>query len=303
MNNGLHEHLQVFVAVAHARSLTAASIATGIGQPTISRQLNALEKHLGCRLFQRSTRAISLTEQGETYLRHALRILALNEEAETALQEDNVKLRGQLRVACSNAFGRKLLIPILAQWQQQHPQLHVELVLSDQLTHLIEERVDVAFRAAPLRESSLYARPIGVSQRSIVASRKYLKQYGIVKKPEHLSKHRCIVFAGATQPNIWSLEKGNAVVEVPIHAYLSLSTVDALKDAVLADLGIAIVPTWFWSKEQLGGEIVKILPDYKVSDRVFHAVTTKKLASTIKVRRFVDYVEQSLPTMNKLYTS
>jgi DNA-binding transcriptional LysR family regulator len=169
MNSGLFEHIQTFAAIAKAGSLTRASIVTGIGQATISRQLAALEKHLGCRLFHRSTRAINLTQEGQTYLRHALRILELAEEAESTLQDGSARLRGRLRVACSNGFGRKLLIPALPAWQAEHPQLHVELVLSDRPARLIEEGVDVAFRTAPLRESALVARAIGISRRIVVA--------------------------------------------------------------------------------------------------------------------------------------
>ena len=140
MNNGLHEHLKVFVAIAQARSLTGASIATGIGQATISRQLAALERHLGCRLFQRSTRTISLTDRGEVFLQHALRILELTAQAEAAVQPQGAMLRGRIRVACSNGFGRRILIPTLAHWQRLHPQVEIELVLSDQVSQLIEER-------------------------------------------------------------------------------------------------------------------------------------------------------------------
>src|SRR5476649_1302046 len=155
MNNGLYEHMQVFAAIAQARSLTGASIATGIGQTTISRQLLALEKHLGCRLFQRSTRAITLTEHGEVFLRHTLRLLDGMSEAEASVQEQGAHLRGRLRVACSNGLGRKLLIPALPEWQRRHSDVQVELVLSDQVSQVIEERVDVAFRIAALSESNL----------------------------------------------------------------------------------------------------------------------------------------------------
>jgi DNA-binding transcriptional LysR family regulator len=116
------------LGVADSGSLTAASIATGIAQPTISRQLTSLEKHLGCRPLQRSTRAMSLTEHGEDYLRHVRHILELNHDAQAALKEGDGRLDGKMRVACSNAFGRKLLIPTLAEWQVLHPRLKIDLV-------------------------------------------------------------------------------------------------------------------------------------------------------------------------------
>lgn len=294
MNNGLFEHLQVFVAIAQARSLTGAAIATDIHQATISRQLVALEKHLGCRLFHRSTRAISLTEQGELYLQHAQRLLELHDEAHAAVQERGSGLRGRLRVACSNGFGRKLLIPMLAQWQALHPQLHLELSLSDQLSPLIEDRIDVVFRTAPLLESSLVARAIGVSRRIVVASPGYLQRHAPVTEPAHLESHQCILFGGAERPALWSFDGPKGKVTVHVHGRLTLSTVDALQDAVCAGLGIAIMPEWFWTRERLDGQVVRILQDYALPDQTIHALTSARQSRTGKVRQFVDFVEQGI---------
>ena len=294
MNKGLLEHLQVFVAIAQARSLTGAAIATDIHQATISRQLVALEKHLGCRLFQRSTRAISLTEQGEVYLQHAQRLLELHAQADASVQEQGAGLRGRLRVACSNGFGRKLLIPMLGQWQAMHPQLHLELSLSDQLSPLIEERIDVVFRIAPLQESSLVARAIGTSRRIVVASPEYLQRHAPVTEPEHLESHRCILFSGAERPSVWSFDGSRGKVTVHVKGGLTLSTVDALQDAVGAGLGIATMPEWFWTRERLDGQVVQILQDYALPSQTIHALTSARLSRTGKVRQFVDFVEQRL---------
>lgn len=298
MNNGLYEHLQVFVAIAQAQSLTGAAIATDIHQATISRQLAALEKHLGCRLFQRSTRAISLTEQGEIFLVHAQRLLELHTEAHAAVQEGgSSRLRGRLRVACSNGFGRKLLMPMLAQWQVLHPQLHLDLSLSDQLSPLIEDRIDLVFRTAPLQESSLVARAIGVSRRMVVASPQYLQRHGPVTEPEHLENHQCILFAGAQQPPLWSFDGPKGRVSVHVQGRLTLSTVDALQDAVCAGLGIAVMPEWFWTRERLDGQVVRLLNGYTLPEQTIHALTSVRQSRSSKVRQFVDFVEQGLPAV------
>lgn len=297
MNNGLYEHLQVFVAIAQAQSLTGAAIATDIHQATISRQLAALEKHLGCRLFQRSTRAISLTEQGEVYLVHAQRLLDLHAEAYAAVQEGGSRLRGRLRVACSNGFGRKLLMPLLAQWQALHPQLHLELELSDQLSPLIEDRIDVVFRTAPLQESSLVARAIGVSRRIAVASPQYLQRHGPLTEPQHLENHQCILFSGAQQPTLWNFDGPKGKVSVHVRGRLTLSTVDALQDAVCAGLGIATMPEWFWTRERLDGAVVRVLSDYTLPEQTIHALTSVRQSRSSKVRQFVDFVERGLPVV------
>ncbi|HEX5682785.1 MAG TPA: LysR substrate-binding domain-containing protein [Ideonella sp.] len=294
MNSGLHEHIKAFVAIAQAGSLTGASISIGIAQATLSRQLAALEAHLGCRLFQRSTRAISLTEQGEVYLQHALRLLALNEEAESAVQQESARLRGRLRVACSNGFGRKLLIPALGQWMALHPQLRLELRLSDQLSQLIEDQVDVAIRIAPLQNSSLVARPVGVSRRIVVATPAYLRKHGPITSPAHLQQHQCLLFADAQQPGVWTFEGPQGKTSVRVDGRLMLSSVDALQDAVLCGLGIAVTPEWFWQRERIDGHIVQLLPTYRLQEQTIHAMTTSRAAGAGKVRQFVDYVAQCL---------
>jgi DNA-binding transcriptional LysR family regulator len=294
MNSGLFEHIRTFAAIAKAGSLTRASIVTGIGQATISRQLAALERHLGCRLFHRSTRAISLTEEGQNYLRHSLRILELADEAASTLQDGSARLRGRLRVACSNGFGRKLLIPALPVWQAEHPQVHVELVLSDHPTRLIEEGIDVAFRTALLRESGLVARAVGVSRRIVVASPAYVRRYGLVKEPAQLREHECIIFAGAEHPSAWNLEGPEGQMSVHVQGRLTLSTVDALQDAVLAGIGIAMMPAWFWTREILSGQVVQLLPKYRLPEQIINALTSARQRPTSRVKKFVDHIEQVL---------
>jgi DNA-binding transcriptional LysR family regulator len=292
MNNGLLEHIRAFVAIAQAGSITSASIVLNVGQATLSRQLAALEKHLGCRLLFRSTRALSLTDDGKAYLRHALRLLELNDEAEAAIQSSSARMRGRLRVACSNGFARKLLIPALAEWHVRHPLVHVELVLSDQLTQLVEDRVDIAFRTAPLQESGLVARAIGASRRIVVATPDYLRRHPPIRQPADLAVHQCIVFSGAERPNTWSFESGTGKVIVHVRGRLTLSTVDALQDAVLCGLGIAVMPAWFWTREKLDGNVVQLLPDYRLPDQTIHALTSVRPGSTGRVRAFIDYVER-----------
>jgi DNA-binding transcriptional LysR family regulator len=299
MNNGVLEHLAAFVAIAESGSVTAASIATGTAQATLSRQLASLEKHLDCRLLNRSTRAISLTQDGEIYLQHALRMLELNEAAEAALQEGGGKLRGRLRVACSNGFGRRLLIPLLSDWQKQHPHLAMELVMSDQLSQLIEDRVDVAFRMAPLKDSNLIARAIGTSRRIVVAAPSYVRRHGSIKTPEDLQRHQCILFTGAERPGVWDFEGPNGKVSVRVQGRLALSTVDALQDAVLAGLGVAVMPAWFWNRERLDGEVIQLLPDYRLPEHTIHALTATRQKTTGKVRLFVDFVERALTSISR----
>lgn len=294
MNNGLYEHMLVFAAIAQARSLTAASIATGIGQATISRQLLALEEHLGCRLFHRSTRAINLTEHGEVFLRHTLRILDGMSEAEASVQEQGARLRGKLRVSCSHGFGRKLLIPALPRWQQLQPDVLIELVLSDQVSQVIEERVDVAFRIAGLAESGLVARPVGSFERIVVAAPEYLKRAPPLTEPRHLEVHECLLFSGMEHPDLWTFDGPQGAIDVRVQGRLLLSSMDAIYEAVLAGLGVAVMPEWFWRRELRSRAVKRVLADYGLAPRTINAVMTTRQPPGGKVATFIEFAETVL---------
>lgn len=290
MNNGLLEHLQIFVAVAESGSLTKASIATGTPQATISRQLAALEKHLGCKLLRRSTRAVQLTEEGHAYLQHAHRLLQLNAEAEASLSDRASRLRGKLRVACSNAFGRKLLIPALGRWHRMHPELHIEVLLSDHASQLIAENVDVAFRLAPLKDSRVVARAIGTSTRVLVASKRYLKTHPRIQKLDDVREHQGIIFSGAEQPTRWEFTTPTGNVQIDVSGWLTVSSLDAVHSAVLADIGLAITPRWFWSAHELKEDVTIVLPKCPPTPRKIYAVTAAREGSKGKIKLFTDFV-------------
>jgi DNA-binding transcriptional LysR family regulator len=158
---------------------------------------------------------------------------------------------------------------------------------------LIEERVDVAFRTAQLQKSSLVSRVIGESRRIVVASRSYLREHPGIRRPEDLRNHQCLIFAGAERPGIWMFEKRTVKMEVRVQGSLTFSTVDALQDAVLADLGVAVMPSWLWTREQLRNQVTQLLPDYQLPRRTIHALTTRRQGADSKVRRFVDHVTRA----------
>jgi DNA-binding transcriptional LysR family regulator len=294
MNNGLLEHLRTFVAVAEAGSLTKASIATGTAQATISRQISALERHLRCKLLRRSTRAVQLSEEGTAYLQYANRMLQLNAEAEASLMDRVTTLKGTLRVACSNAFGRQLLIPSLSHWHRTHPDLHVELLMSDAPSQIIAENIDVAFRLAPLKDSRVIARVIGIFRRVLVASNAYLRARPSIRKLEDLRDHQCIAFTGAPQPKRWDFSTANGIVRVDVNGWLSVSSLEAAQSAVLADLGLAITPRWFWRATDLSEQVQIVLPKSPPTDRRIYAVTTARESASGKVKLFTEFVATML---------
>ena len=294
MNSGYHEHLSAFVTIAKTQSLTRASAATGAGQSKLSRQLAALEKHLGCKLFHRSTRSIKLTEKGEIFLPHAERILQAAADARDLLHEGKAGFSGRIRVACSIAVARRLLIPALPRWQSLHPDLSLDMTISDRVSSIVEDQIDVALRAGPLTNSSLIARPIGLTRRIAVGSFEYLRSRGSPALPDDLKRHDCIVFSGAVHPQQWDFENARGTVSVKVPSRLSVSTVDALYDAVRAGLGIAVMPSWFCKNALNDGSFVRILNDYQLPTQTIYAVTLAKPPAGGKVHAFIQFAERLL---------
>jgi DNA-binding transcriptional LysR family regulator len=292
MNSGYHEHLSTFVTIAKTGSLTRASASTGTGQSTLSRQLAALEKHLGCKLFHRSTRSIKLTEKGEIFLPHAERILQAAADARDLLLEGKASFSGRIRVACSIAVARRLLIPALPRLQALHPALSLDMAISDRVASIVEDQVDVALRAGPLTNSSLIARPIGLTRRIAVGSFEYLRSRGSPAQPDDLKRHDCIVFSGAARPQQWDFENARGTVSVKVPSRLSVSTVDALYDGVRAGLGIAVMPSWFCKQALSDGSFVRILGDYQLPTQTIYAVTLAKPPVGGKVHAFIQFAER-----------
>jgi DNA-binding transcriptional LysR family regulator len=282
------------VTIAKTQSLTRASAATGAGQSKLSRQLAALEKHLGCKLFHRSTRSIKLTEKGEIFLPHAERILQAAADARDLLHEGKAGFSGRIRVACSIAVARRLLIPALPRWQSLHPDLSLDMAISDRVSSIVEDQIDVALRAGPLTNSSLIARPIGLTRRIAVGSFEYLRSRGSPALPDDLKRHDCIVFSGAVHPQQWDFENARGTVSVKVPSRLSVSTVDALYDAVRAGLGIAVMPSWFCKNALNDGSFVRILNDYQLPTQTIYAVTLAKPPAGGKVHAFIQFAERLL---------
>jgi DNA-binding transcriptional LysR family regulator len=294
MNGGYHEHLNSFVTIARTGSLTRAASATGTGQSTLSRQLVALEAHLGCKLFHRSTRSIRLTEKGEIFLPHAQRILKAATDARELLHEGTATYPDRLRVACSIAVARRLLLPALPRWQSLHPTLSLDLSISDRIANIVEDQIDVALRAGQLTNSRLIARPIGQTTRIAVASADYLRSRQAPAKPADLTRHDCILYTGASHPQHWSFTSEGREVSIKVSSRLSVSTVDALYDAARAGLGVAVLPSWFCGNALSDGSLVRVLEHFAMPTQTIHAVTLAKAPEGGKIRTFIQFAESLL---------
>ena len=198
--------LRVFVRVAEARSFSAVAREMGTTQPAVSRQVAALEEHLGARLIQRTTRSLALTEDGRDLLGHARRVLDNVEEAEASVGRRHSMPGGLVRLGSSSTFGRLYVAPRIPRLLERYPELAIELRMSDGISDLVAEGIDVAIRVGAVQDSSLVARKIGSSRRIAVASADCIAAYGEPQHPSELGRMPCVLFIGSATPAEWHFE-------------------------------------------------------------------------------------------------
>lgn len=283
--------MRVLVRVAEAGSFSAAARQLGVGQPAVSKTVAQLEETLGVRLVIRSTHGMNLTEDGRRYLEAARATLDAAAAAEAVVSGKLATPSGRLRLATSVAFGRLHIVPRLARFFDRNPEVEVELILSDRFIDLIEEGIDVAVRIGELKDPGLVARRVGLMGRATVATPAYWNEYGRPKTPDDLRDHRCLVYTGLATGNIWEYEgeKGSCTVEVS--GPLRTSVSDAMREAVLTGLGVAVTPLWFWPKGELrDGTLEPVLKAYEPTRRPIQAIFPERRLISPKVRAMVDFL-------------
>ena len=282
--------LQLFTQIVESGSLSAAAREAGLSQPTVSKQLAELEARLGAQLLQRTTRQSSLTEAGSVFYVRAKRILAELAEAESDATELHGSPRGTLRVGAPVTFGRLHVMPILPAFLRRHPGLVVDLAMSDRFTDLVEDGADVVIRVGRLSDVSLIARHVGRSARVPVASPEYLAIRGEPRTPRDLPDHDCVAYTLLATGNEWHFTGPSGAEAVRVQGSFRANNADAVRQAVLAGLGIALLPCWLVADDLAAGTLRSLLPDWTPSTvdvSVLYA-PTPRVAS--KVRAFVDHI-------------
>ncbi|MFZ4807953.1 MAG: LysR family transcriptional regulator [Hyphomicrobiaceae bacterium] len=282
--------MRTFVRVVEAGSFTAVAIEQNTTQPTISRQIAALEDHLGARLFTRSTRSLALTDDGRAFYEQALRALEAISEAENAVGRRRAKPTGTLRLATSVVFGRLHIVPRLARFLERYPDLAVDLVLNDGTTDLVEEGIDLAIRVGANNDPSLIARRIGLSRRVAVASPAYLKARGTPKTLEDLHDHECIIYTRLASGNAWTFRVDGKTVSVSISGRYRVNSTEGVRAGVFAGLGIGMIPTFHFSDEIAKGRIRVLLKAHQPEPFPIHAVYPSRRFVPLKVRAMIDYL-------------
>lgn len=284
--------LAVFVEAVRAGSLAAAGRRLGINAMAASRRLAALETELGIRLVHRTTRSLSPTAEGETFLPHAQAMLDEQANALAALRPSTSGVSGQLRVTVSAAFGRKVVAPMIAPFMRDNPELQVDLLLTDDQVDIVAQGIDVAIRIAKLRDNHLVARRLADNPRRLVASPAYLHAAGTPGVLAVLPDHACLPASGISH---WVFNRNGKTVRQRVAGRFTASSVEALHQACLGGLGIANLSAWDVEDDLGSGRLREIrLADAEPEPLAIWAVYPTARMVPAKVRAFVDALEQIL---------
>jgi DNA-binding transcriptional LysR family regulator len=277
------EDIQAFVAVADAGGLTPAAGRLGVSKSIVSRRIARLEKSLKTQLLTRTTRGAALTEAGATFREHASRISAEADAARDAVSPDG-KVRGRWRVAMPLSFGPVHFAPVLAELACRYPELEIQSSYSDRMVDLAAEGFDAAIRLGMLDDSSLVARRIASFGGRLVASPAYLQKHGTPRTPDDLLAHAAITRIN----DEWPLTHNGETITVRPHARFTADNGAALVPAVLAGLGIALLPDFLINDHIASGAMVALLPDYPMPEAGVYVVRPPGGSASCKVRVLID---------------
>lgn len=282
--------LHTFVRTVEAGSFTAVARQMRASQPTVSRQIAALEDHLGCLLLRRTTRALTLTDEGRVFYDQALRVLEAAAEAEGSVGRRQGRAAGRLRLACSGVFGRLHVIPRLPAFMATHPEVEIDLTMQDRFADLVEEGIDLAIRLGEVTDPGLIARRIGATRRMVLATPAYLAAHGTPGHPDDLRDHRCIVYAGLAAGQTWAFATPQGPLSVDIAGPFRVDSTEGVRAAVLAGLGVAYIPTWHFVADEIErGELCVLLDGFAPPAQPISAVWASRRYLSPKVRVAIDH--------------
>jgi DNA-binding transcriptional LysR family regulator len=288
------EAMSIVLAVADAGSLSAAARRLKAPLATVSRKVSELESHLRAKLFDRSSRALALTDAGQTYVAAAKRILADVTEAERAAAGEYSAPTGELIVTAPVGLGRLHVIPILVDFFRAYPDIDVRLVLADRVMSLLEDQVDVALRIGVLPETSMIATRVGATRRVACASPAYLAARGTPRTPEELAGHDCVSYAGFVGAEVWTFVRDGAELAVPVHSRLVVGSVEAACDAARAGIGLTTAFHYHVADAVAAGTLTTLLDAFQPPALPISLVYTAGRFLPLKLRAFLDFTAPRL---------
>ncbi|VVE24104.1 LysR family transcriptional regulator [Pandoraea anhela] len=288
------ESMSILIAVVDAGSLSAAARRLGMPLATVSRKVAELEAHLKTRLLHRTTRQLSLTEAGSAYVAACRRILEAIGEAERTATGEYVVPKGELVLTAPVVFGRLHVLPVVAEFLAQYPEIDVRLMLTDRVVHLMDEQTDVALRIGDLPDSTLVARRIGAVRRVICASPGYLAAHGTPVQPRDLAGHACITFEVLASRRAWEFGAGRSEQSVPIRSRLAVNTAEAAISAAVLGVGFVRVLSYQVAQALRDDSLRVVLEDFEAVPLPVNLVHKGQNPLPLKLRVFLDFAAPRL---------
>lgn len=283
--------MEVFVQVVERGGFSAAARALLMTPSAVSKLVGRLEARLGAQLVHRSTRKLQLTAEGQQFYERSVRVLADIDEAERSASAD-VAPRGRVAINTSVSFGTHVLIPLVPRLIEQHPQIALDIALTDRVVDLMDERADIAVRWGPLPSSDLIARRLGETALAIVGSPGYLARFGTPRKAEDLESHRRLDFSYRRRVPDWPLLDNGRLIDVPVGGSVRASDGEALRQLAVAGAGLARLSTYHIQSDLDAGRLVPVLEKYNPHDiEPIHAVYLGKVERLpSRVRAVLDFL-------------
>lgn len=298
---GKIQEMSSFVAVVEAGSFVAAADAVGLSKAAVSRHVAELEQRLGVRLMQRTTRRLSLTEEGQRFLARCKELLAAIDEAEAELSSRTGDPAGLIRINASLTFGIMHLAPLWGRFMDRYPKVSLDVTLDDRIVDLVDGGYDLAVRITNMPSSMLVSRTLASTRIVLCASAQYLKKHGAPSHPSDLAAHRVISYSYWPTRDEWHFTGPEGGVSVRINAGMHTNNGDTCRFAALDHQGVILQPDFLIGDDLHSGALVELLPDYRAIEVGIHAVYPTRKHLPLKVRRLVDFLVESFqqPTWSR----
>ena len=285
--------MEVFLAIAEHGSLTAAARALDASLPAVVRTLAAYEAHLRVRLFNRTTRRVTLTEEGRLHLAHSRELMERLRAAEAALASGAAEPAGHLTITAPVLFGQLHVAPAVTRFVARHPQLRCSVLLMDRVVNLLEEGIDVGVRIGRLEDSSLVALPLGSIRRVVVASPAYLRRHGTPRHPRELTRHNCIRVIGGA-PAWGGFQEGGRALQVPVTGNLEFNHVFPAVQAVVDQAGLGQFFSYQVAPLVEARQLKIVLEDFEQPPRPINIVYPHARLLPARTRAFIDWARQEI---------
>lgn len=291
--------LMVFTKVVETENLTRAGQLLGLPKSTVSRRVTRLEEHLGVQLLHRSTRAVTVTQDGALFFEYCLRSMGVLRDGERALQNIAREPAGVVRIAIPYLLGQSLIGPLLADFLQRYPDVRLVSVLSDDAVGLLRSGFDVALAVGPLADSGLIAAKLGSTGCGLFGAPGYFERKGAPQSHVDLPRFDLLAAGTIDRRHRWALHNGASEVSVEFSPRLLCNDLLLLRQAVLSELGVANLPAFLCKRDLAEGRLVEVLPGWQTPDMQFYALFADPKGVPVRVRTLVDHlVEHLRPTLS-----